>query len=124
MHQKRPTEMKAKEEKPSVVVEKKIKEAAMQPFIPGIRDGWHGFKNRWQDGDIDAKSLGIKPTLSPEEAAIAIAGKAQEQREIWKEKSRLLEQANQELRRENALLRRRNRRLEEATNGERDEIDV
>lgn len=109
---KKPTEMKTPEEKPSEVVEHMIRDAAREPYLPGIRDGWQSFKNRWVDGDIDAKALGLRSRLSPEEAAIAIAGKAQEQREHWKARAEALEQANIKLRQENALLQRRCKRYE------------
>lgn len=87
---KKPTEMKAPEGKPYDIVEQKIQEAAREPFLPGIRDGYYGFRRRWLDGEIDAKALGLKSSLKPEEAAIAIAGKAQEQRnEAQKERDEI-----------------------------------
>lgn len=110
MH-KKPVEMKASEKEPSEVVEAKIRDAAKEPFLPGIRDAWQSFKNKWPN-DIDAKALGLKSKLSPEEAAIAIAGKAQEDRDMWKGRAIELAQANQVLRKENVLLQRRCKRYE------------
>ena len=111
---KRPTEMEVPEGKPSEHVERLIKEAAREPYLPGIRDGWQSFKNKWLDGDIDAKALGLKSKLSPEEAAIAIAGKAQGQRnEAQRERDKLkravsmLVGENWKLIEENAELKRK-----------------
>lgn len=117
MSRKRPTELKTPEKEPSEVVERMIEDAAKEPYLPGIRDGYQSFKNKWLDGEINAKALGLKPSLSPEEAAIAIAGKAQEQREHWRSRAEALEQMNIELRKENALLQRRNARFEKRMAG-------
>jgi len=111
---KKPTEMKTPEGEPSEIVEGMIKDAAREPYLPGIRDGWHSFKRSWLDGDIDAKALGLRSSLSPEEAAVAIAGKAQRQRnEAQKERDNIkkvaamLLEENWKLIEENAELKKR-----------------
>ncbi len=111
---KKPTEMETPEGTPSDIVERKIQEAAREPYLPGIRDGYHSFRRSWLDGDIDAKVLGLKPSLTPEEAAIAIAGKAQGQRnEAQRERDKLkravsmLVGENWKLIEENAELKRK-----------------
>jgi hypothetical protein len=109
---RKPIEMKTPDEKPSEIVDRKIRDAAREPFLPGIRDGFQSFKNKWLEGDIDAKALGLSSKLSPEEAAIAIAGKAQEARDHWRAKAEALGQENIELKKANALLQRRNARYE------------
>lgn len=107
---KRPTEISNPKDTPSEVVEMKIRDAAMEPYKDAIAKGYQGFRNRWNDGEIDIP--GISKRLTPEEAAIAITGKAQEQRNEARKIAFALLKENQKLRNEKILLKRRLARYE------------
>lgn len=107
---KRPTEISNPKDTPSEVVEMKIRDAAMEPYKDAIAKGYQGFRNRWNDGEIDIP--GISKRLTPEEAAIAITGKAQEQRNEARKIAFALLKENQKLMKENTLLKRRLARYE------------